>query len=166
MDHSEDEISLLASEVDENYGASRMLEGTDIDIDTSTQFVALQGKIKFMTINVDGIRPESPDKITELGALLYRWAVDVCLISETHLHDTEAPRLKLAGFEYANHCSRESEVVKICGGAAIYVRAGLHYKKLDCLPRHELPLATCSILLYVRDEQIKTLRVTAVYSPR
>ena len=130
----------------------------DIEIDTSTQFVALQGKIKFVTINVDGIRPESPDKITELGALLHKRAVDVCLISETHLDDTEAPRLKLAGFEYANHCSREPEVVKICGGVAIYVRTGLHYKKLDSLPRPELPLTTCSILLYAHDEQIKTLR--------
>ena len=137
----------------------------EIEIDTSTQFAALQGKIRFMTINIDGIRPESQNKITELGALLHQRAVDVCLISETHLHDFEAPRLKIAGFEYANHCSRESEVIKICGGVAIFVRKGLHTRKLDELPRPSLPLTACSVLLYVHDEQIKTLRVTAVYFP-
>ena len=93
----------------------------EVEIDTSTQCVALRGKIKFTTINMDGARPDSPDKITELGTLLRQRAVDVCLISETHLHNAEAPRLKIAGFEYANHCSRGPEVVKICGGVAIYV---------------------------------------------
>ena len=156
---------MLATERDDESEQLSADEETDVEIDTSTQFIALRGKIRFMTINMDGARPDTPNKITELGALLHQRAVDVCLISETHLRDDEAPRLKIADFEYANHCSREPEVVKICGGVAIYVRKGLHHKKVDFLPRPADPMTTCSILLYVHDEQIKTLRVTAVYFP-
>ena len=64
MDSSEDEISLLVTEMDDGSAQSRITEETDVEIDTSTQFVALRGKVRFMTINMDGARPDSPDKIT------------------------------------------------------------------------------------------------------
>ena len=45
MDSSEDEISLLVTEMDDGSAQSRITEETDVEIDTSTQFVPYAEKL-------------------------------------------------------------------------------------------------------------------------
>ena len=139
--------------------------GSPVAIDGTSQIAVPEGHVRFLAINVDGVRPRSPEKITALGSVLAPRRVDVCLITGTQIYDAQAPEMRLPGYEYANHSRREDEVTKIRGGVAIYVRVGLHAEKLNGLPGPALPLVACSKMLRVRDDLIRNLRVTVAHLP-
>ena len=114
---------------------------------------------------MDGVCPDSKEKKVELGALLHKREVDVRLIPETHLYNSEAEKLSPPGYECANHFCRGGAVDKICGGVSIYVKAGLRPAKLGDLAGPRLPIAASSVFLHAHDDELKASCVTAVYTP-
>ena len=97
-----------------------------------------------MTINVGGIRPKDPP-----SSPIAQGAADVNLVPETHVYDSEVPKLIIPGFTFADHRGSGGDVPQICCGAAIFAQTGLYFGKLDPLPRPSLPLTTCAIWLYL-----------------
>ena len=119
--------------------------------------------LRILALNVDGLRLKR--KRNALGTYVAGLdpQPDVCIISETHLLETEVDWVHYDTYERAHYSCRDIDVTQACGGVLILVKTGLGYRKVDDRPNVQQPLNGSSILVYTRDEHVPAVRITGVY---
>ena len=87
------------------------------------------------------------------------------MIPETHLRSREARALTVEVYEVVAEQSRGTKLVKMCGGVVILASVGVTCTELENAPRVALPLDSCSVMVYLRDQGMGAQKITGVYLP-
>ena len=124
-----------------------------------------KGLLRILTINVDGIR--EPGKILALENFVAQELPDILIVTETHLTEKEARGLILAGYVAITESSMPRDGTRIRGGVAILAKIGVTCEELKEGEVQELalPLYSCTILVFLNDEDQRELKITGVYLP-
>ena len=127
------------------------------------QSLMVAKSLTVLALNIDGLR--EPGRVLALAAYAARAGADILIITETHLRSKEARALRVEGYEVVTEHSREPNLTKMCGGVVILARVGITCVELEKAPQLALPLNSCSVLVYLHDNDLEALKITGVYLP-
>ena len=121
--------------------------------------------LRIITINVNGLREHG--KFLTFEQFAAQEKPDVLVATETHLTAREARRLVITGYKVPTGHSQPKDSGQMKGGVAILVRIGISSEELKGgdVPQLELPLYSCSIIVYLQYEDQRAMQITGVYLP-
>ena len=114
-------------------------------------------------MNMNGIRIDGNRKALGGFTASLEPQPDVCVITETHLYDSEKQLVAYPTYAYANHSSKSCPETQACGGVLISERRELNFEKADGLPNVKAPLNGCSIQVHPQNPDVRTMRIAGAY---
>ena len=122
--------------------------------------VLVGGKpLRILILNCDGIGKRA--KRVELIELLRKLIIGVCVLTETHLRDSEVEQI---GFKYSaiTHIWCRKDVKRIGGGMMILAHHIFKACNFECIALDTIAIEHCAIRVYISRDPTATLLIAGV----
>ena len=116
-------------------------------------------ELRIFAINVRGLR--AAGKKEDLKFFLYDYDAHICVVTETHLLNSEAEDLQVPGYRVV-HCDG---CYTNKGGVLILARRRVSCRKLSGAPRPGGEVNACTCLVFPKQYEEEVVRLTGVYVP-